>query len=87
MGGLIAVTKLAGKVKVATLVVLLSAILVLTLAAIGLSFIDPEKLRNSVAALSTLLIAFALVIAASKLASDGRSHRPSWSCCGRAFID
>ena len=73
MGGLIAVTKLAGKVKVATLVVLLSAILVLTLAAIGLSFIDPEKLRNSVAALSTLLLAFALVIAASKLASDSKA--------------
>ena len=73
MGGLIAVTKLAGKVKVGTLVVLLSAIVVLVVAAIGLSFIDPEKLKNSVTALSTLLVAFALVIAASKLASDSKA--------------
>lgn len=73
MSGLIAVTKLAEKVEVGTLIVLLSAILVLTLAAIGLSFIDPEKLKSSVTALSMLLVAFSLVIAASKLASDSKA--------------
>ena len=68
-GGLIAVTHLAQDCKT-TLILLLVAIGLLVGAVVGLTFIDQEKLRNVTLALSGVIIAFGLLIAATSLLKD-----------------
>lgn len=70
-GGLIAVTHLAEDCK-ATLIILIVAIGLLVAAVVGLSFLDPSKLATVTACLSSLMGAFALMIAATKLAKNSK---------------
>ena len=70
-GGLIAVTHLAEDCK-ATLIILIVAISLLVAAVVGLSFLDPAKLATVTACLSSLMGAFALMIAATKLAKNSK---------------
>lgn len=69
-GGLIAVTHLAkdsDNMKV-MLITMTAAIVALVAAMIGLSFIEPKRLAGAVAALTIVMGAFALIIAATKFA-------------------
>lgn len=65
--GLIAVTKLAQDCKT-TLILLLVAIGMLTAALVGLSFIDSKKLASATAALTMVITAFGLLVAATGMA-------------------
>ena len=77
VAGLIAVTKLAqtdeGMQK--TLVKLTIVIVLLAAAIVGLSFLDPSKLKNVSLALSLVMGAFAGIIAATNLAKNTKSMR------------
>lgn len=71
MIGLVAVTYYA-KDATKTLALLLGAIALLTVALVALTFIDPRKLAYATGALSGVLTAFALLVAATKFASDAK---------------
>ena len=69
-GGLIAVSKLAGDC-VKPLIVISVAIAMLVGSVVALSFIEePKSLKNATIALSTLMVAFSLIVASTKLAGD-----------------
>lgn len=65
-GGLIAVTKLAQNCE-KTLITIMVAITLLIAAVIGLTFVDPGKLKTATKAVSTIMATFATLVAATSL--------------------
>ena len=78
-GGLVAVTKVANDTKGMknTLITLVVAIGILTVAIAALSFIDPAKLAIATTALSSVIGIFALLIASTKYAKNTKPMRKS----------
>ena len=74
--GLIYVTKYAKKCA-GTLIVLTVVISMLTVAVTALSFLDPDRLKNATAALSMVLTAFALLVAATHYAKNTKQMNKS----------
>lgn len=65
-GGLIYITKYAGKGNTfKTILTLLASITLLIAAVIGLSFIDPKRLKSSVGAISAIMISLGVLLAAT----------------------
>lgn len=81
-GGLIYVTKFATDCM-KSLITITVAITLLIAAVIGLSFIDPAKLAASTAAISSLMVALALVIGSTKfIGNPGTLMKPLLSLVG-----
>lgn len=74
--GLIAVTKYAQNC-VGTLIVLTVVISMLTVAVTALSFLDPDGLKNATAALTLLIHAFSLLVAATHFAKSSKGMNKS----------
>lgn len=70
-GGLIAVTKLAQNCE-KTLITIMVAITLLIAAVIGLTFVDPGKLKTATKAVSTIMATFATLVAATSLLKNSR---------------
>ena len=74
VGALIIATSKAKDCK-ANLIVMVVAISLLVAAIIALSFIDQEKIKTAVAAISSVIGMFALLVASTKIANDTKSMR------------
>lgn len=70
-GGLIAVTKLAQNCE-KTLITIMVAITLLIAAVIGLTFVDPGKLKTATKAVSTIMATFATLVAATSLLKNSK---------------
>lgn len=70
-GGLIAVTKLAQNCE-KTLITIMVAITLLIAAVIGLTFVDPGKLKTATKAVSAIVATFATLVAATSLLKNSR---------------
>ena len=70
MGALMIVTRFAKDIKMGTLIGISVAIGVLAISVAALSFIEPDKLKSATTALSILMGAFAIVVAATGLAKS-----------------
>ena len=75
MAGLIAVTKFAKSSKAlnTTLILLMSAIVVLAGVVTGLSFLDPKRLAVAAGAMTAMIGVFALLVAATKFAKTSKN--------------
>lgn len=68
--GIIGITKLAKDIKMGTLIVLTAAIGLLVGAIVGLSFLNPDKVKNASKSIALVTGMFAALIASTKLAKN-----------------